>query len=186
MPSRGAAPLARTARAFLACFAAALLLAALPPPADAHAVMVQPRARNWLAYLQDSYYWPHGLSMGGVDVVSNKGRLTYPDGRRGMCGDAYNETRWDRPGAVQAAYAPGQTVNLDVVMQVQHMGKVGVQVCALDAKQGQQRDKCRVRSLRGKGGAPPWSRQSLCITAPAAAGPIAESYCFALHKHTNG
>jgi hypothetical protein len=44
----------------------------------------------------------------GVSVVSDKGRLQYPKGRRNYCGDAHNENRWDKPGSIQATYAEGQ------------------------------------------------------------------------------
>jgi len=30
-----------------------------------HALMVYPPSRNWLAYLEQNYYWSHGLSAGG-------------------------------------------------------------------------------------------------------------------------
>lgn len=44
----------------------------------------------------------------GVDVVSNKRKLSYPQGRHGYCGDAYNEKKWDVPGTTQSTYVQGQ------------------------------------------------------------------------------
>jgi hypothetical protein len=46
--------------------------------------------------------------LAGVDVVSNKGKLKWPHGRHGLCGDAFNEKKWDVPGQVQQTYMQGQ------------------------------------------------------------------------------
>lgn len=54
--SRAAAPRAA---------AAALLLLQLLAPATGHGMMINPRSRNWAAYLQNNYYYAHGLNMGG-------------------------------------------------------------------------------------------------------------------------
>jgi hypothetical protein len=61
------APLRRGA----AAAAAGLLLAAaallqLAAPAAAHGVLIQPRSRNWNAYLDWGFNYAHGLSMGGA------------------------------------------------------------------------------------------------------------------------
>jgi len=45
---------------------AVLLLAALAPTAEAHGIMIQPRSRNWKAYLDWNFNYAHGLSMGGA------------------------------------------------------------------------------------------------------------------------
>lgn len=129
-----------------------LLLVSLLAEVSCHGVLLQPRSRNWLAYIKESFYNSHALNAGGrlgrygcvpaascvpalagesccelavrdfstftssdrnvsitgVDVVSNKRRLTYPAGRHGYCGDAHNEKRWDVPGTTQATYTQGQ------------------------------------------------------------------------------
>jgi hypothetical protein len=124
-----------------------LALAALAArPAAAHGVMLQPPSRNWLAYLEHGFNWAHGLSAGGAKVVSDDGKLTYPNGRRGYCGDPFNETRWDRPGRLMATYAAGQAINLDVVVAINHLGKFGVEICPIDAKPGE--GKCRALTLK--------------------------------------
>jgi hypothetical protein len=40
--------------------------------------------------------------------VSNKGKLKWPHGRHGLCGDAHNQKKWDVPGEVQQQYMAGQ------------------------------------------------------------------------------
>lgn len=43
----------------------ALLLCCCCQHVTSHALMVYPASRNWLAYLEQNYYWSHGLSAGG-------------------------------------------------------------------------------------------------------------------------
>jgi hypothetical protein len=144
-----------------------LVLLQLAAHVAGHGLLLQPRSRNWLAYLNSNNYWSHGLNAGGeschpcfcitsehlqhiniaatdrlqqqllqllssdhlactctanlttfpslccpmlagVNVVSNKGKLKWPHGRHGLCGDAYNEQKWDVPGEVQQTYMAGQ------------------------------------------------------------------------------
>lgn len=75
----------------------------LPP-----GLLLWPRSRNWIAYLDQNFYWSHGLNAGGYNAVGDNGRMRWPAGRHGMCGDAWNESRWDTPGPVQATYVEGQ------------------------------------------------------------------------------
>ncbi|KIZ01099.1 hypothetical protein MNEG_6862 [Monoraphidium neglectum] len=111
--------------------------------------MIQPRSRNWMAYLQTGFNYAHGLSAGGAATVSDKGRLRYPDGRRNYCGDAHNEDRWDKPTSPVVTYTTGQVINVDVVVAVNHMGRMSMQVCPLDAKPKQ--GKCKNLYLKGHG-----------------------------------
>lgn len=45
--------------------AALALLLVMVAPAAGHGMMIQPRSRNWVAYLEQNYPWAHGLNMGG-------------------------------------------------------------------------------------------------------------------------
>lgn len=136
-----------------AAAAVALLLSvvtiSLVAPAAGHGVLIFPKSRNFLSYLQNNFNYAHGLSMGGVDVVSDFGKLTYPNGRRNYCGDAHNEYKWDQAGPIQTTYRSGQTIAIDVVMAVNHMGHFQFQVCPLDAKPGQ--GKCKQLYLKAPG-----------------------------------
>jgi len=81
--------------------------------------------------------------------VSDHSKLTYPNGLRGGCGDPHYETKWDNPGEVTATYVPGQVINIDTVIAVNHMGKFEVEICPLDAKPGQ--GKCQPLTLKAPG-----------------------------------
>eukprot|EP00775_Hariotina_reticulata_P008431 gene8431-8614_t len=94
-----------------------------------------------IAYFERNYYWSHGLNAGGAFEVSNKGKLRYPAGRYGMCGDAAWESKWDQPGPVQAEYSEGQVIQIDILIAVNHVGRMDMTVCDLDAKVGQD-SKC--------------------------------------------
>jgi hypothetical protein len=41
-----------------------------------HGLMLQPRSRNWLAYLGSNNYWAHGLNAGGEsrDLCSGRSK----------------------------------------------------------------------------------------------------------------
>eukprot|EP00878_Enallax_costatus_P029665 GHUV01032205.1.p1 GENE.GHUV01032205.1~~GHUV01032205.1.p1 ORF type:complete len:275 (+),score=48.24 GHUV01032205.1:164-988(+) len=128
----------------------ALLLVSLAAEVASHGVLLQPRSRNWLAYVKESYYNSHGLNAGGVDVVSKKRKLTYPQGRHGYCGDAYNQQRWDVPGSTQASYVQGQEITVDFVIATNHLGRIDMTVCDLDAKP--EDNKCQsLQRADGKG-----------------------------------
>ncbi|WIA21942.1 hypothetical protein OEZ85_004308 [Tetradesmus obliquus] len=111
-----------------------LVLLQLAAHVAGHGLLLQPRSRNWLAYLSSNNYWSHGLNAGGVNVVSNKGKLKWPHGRHGLCGDSYNEKKWDVPGEVQQTYISGQEITIDTMIAVNHLGRLDMQICDLDAK----------------------------------------------------
>ena len=67
--------------------------------------------------------------------------MQWPRGRRGYCGDAYDETVWDKPGSIQVVYRAGQIITVDTVVAVNHLGRFDVWVCPVDAKVGE--GKCR-------------------------------------------
>ncbi|GBF92562.1 hypothetical protein Rsub_05176 [Raphidocelis subcapitata] len=144
--------MAPAARAALAA-AAALALLLLATPAHGHGILVHPPSRNWMMYLQKNLPRPHELNMGGPWVVSDGGKHRYPDsGRRGTCGDAWNETRWAAPAPVRAAYSAGQTLTADVLVVSNHMGRFKMQVCDVGDKQGKG-GRCRDLTLKSPGDA---------------------------------
>lgn len=136
-----------TAPALAALLLAAELLAAV----YAHGIMIQPKSRNWKAYLENGFDYAHGLSLGGAAKVSDYGKRTYPDGNRNYCGDAHDEKRWDVPGPPVVTYAEGQVINVDVLVAVQHMGRMMMQICPLDAKPKQGKCKQLYTKVNGKG-----------------------------------
>jgi len=86
------------------CVAVALLAGL----AAGHGVLLQPRSRNWLAYLNERYDWADALNSGGAKFVSGNGKRQWPHGLEGMCGDKYNERKWRNSGPVQASYVEGE------------------------------------------------------------------------------
>jgi hypothetical protein len=138
----------RRARSFvlLGPLALALLALTVAParPADAHGTLLQPRSRNFLAYLKGNEYYAHGLSAGGAGVMSDGGRLQWPAMRlEGICGGAPGNKHWDAPGAEPAAtYALGSTISVDAVITVNHLGRARVRLCPLDAKRADGGDGC--------------------------------------------
>jgi hypothetical protein len=60
--------------------AAALLvmLTLLVALSEGHGIMVHPRSRNWMAYLDWNFPWAHGLSMGGASQWGPSGRRLPP------------------------------------------------------------------------------------------------------------
>jgi hypothetical protein len=135
MPPRRTPALAAAAAAlFLALLAAAAL-----PAARGHAVMIDPASRPWLDYLERYNYNPHAVYAGGVNKVSEGGKLSWPSrSRYSICGDASDERKWDNAGPVKKTYSAGQTINVDVLFAQNHLGRMNVRLCPLDAKDESQ------------------------------------------------
>jgi hypothetical protein len=49
--------------------------------------------------------------------------------------------RWDKAGPVKAVYQVGQTIDVDVAVTVNHLGRFSMFLCPLDAKSGDRRCK---------------------------------------------
>jgi hypothetical protein len=81
--------------------------------------------------------------------VSDDGRLRWPAGKRGLCGDAWNATKFGSPGGVQATYRPGQTINVDALVAINHLGAFKMAVCPL--KPGKDGDACVPLLLKAPG-----------------------------------
>jgi hypothetical protein len=114
--------------------------AALVGVASGHAVMVEPKSRAWIDYLENYNYNPHAVSAGGVTKTSDGGKLQWPKRRaNGICGDAYDENKWDKPGKLTATYTAGSTIGVDVLLAQNHLGRITVRVCPIDAT---SEDKC--------------------------------------------
>ncbi|GBF99128.1 hypothetical protein Rsub_12020 [Raphidocelis subcapitata] len=174
MAAHRATPLAAVAALPLAALLL-LLAAALVPRAAAHAVMLEPKSRSWIDYLENYNYRPHEVFAGGVRAVSNNGALRWPQrNRQGICGDAAGQTKWDAPGRVVKTYRAGQAINVDILFAQNHLGRVNVRVCPLDATDERQ---CRtLERADGKGAdfdlpwTPGWWGVTDGYTAPAGGG----------------
>jgi hypothetical protein len=75
----------------------------------------------------------------GVRSVSKNGTLRWPQrNRSGICGDAAGQTKWDAPGRVVKTYRAGGTISVDILFAQNHLGRVNVRLCPLDAKTERQ------------------------------------------------
>jgi hypothetical protein len=172
------------ATAAAACLlAAVLVLAALVQQAAAHAVMIEPKSRQWYDYTLRYNYNPHAVNAGGgsrfslpaargppcaphkalrhaphaahtrthkrrkhkhtraclvhagVPVVSNKGKLQWPARNLGsICGDEPGKQKWNTPGQLGGSLKAGDTLKTDIVFAQNHLGRVWMRLCPLDAK----------------------------------------------------
>lgn len=84
--------------------AAALILSSV---VAGHGVLLQPRSRNMIAYLEQHYDWADELNSGGAKMVSQNGSRTWPYGKYGRCGDRHRTNKWGNAGPVQATYVEG-------------------------------------------------------------------------------
>ena len=136
----------------------ALLLLQLLAPAAAHSVMIDPPSRPWLDYLEKYNYNPHAVFAGGVASVSDGGKLKWPaHNMYSICGDAAGEKKWDTPGRVTKTYAAGDTISVDVLFAQNHLGRMNVRLCPLDAK---DEGSCKTLERAGGRGADfdlPWT-----------------------------
>lgn len=74
-------------------------------------------------------------SYAGVDVVSNKGKLQWPAKNLGsICGDEPGQKKWDTPGQVSGTYKAGGEITTDILFAQNHLGRVFMSVCPLNAK----------------------------------------------------
>lgn len=71
----------------------------------------------------------------GVAMVSDDGKLQWPArDRNGICGDAVGEKKWDVPGQIAQTYSSGQKITTDIVFAQNHLGRVQMRLCQLNAK----------------------------------------------------
>lgn len=74
-------------------------------------------------------------SSAGVDVVSNKGKLSWPARNLGsICGDEPGQKKWDTPGQIGGTYKAGGEITTDILFAQNHLGRVFMSVCPLNAK----------------------------------------------------
>jgi hypothetical protein len=76
----------------------------------------------------------------GAKKVGNHGALTWPARNLGsICGDAAGEKiKWDNPGRVTKTYQAGGTATVDIIFAQNHLGRVQLRLCPLDAKDESQ------------------------------------------------
>lgn len=71
----------------------------------------------------------------GVKVVSDAGKLKWPAHKmNGICGDAYNQNKWDKPGKISTVYKQGDTITIDLLFAQNHLGRINMRLCPLNAK----------------------------------------------------
>lgn len=67
--------------------------------------------------------------------MSKDGQLRWPQHHMdSICGDAAGQTKWDTPGRVGGFYKEGQVLTTDIVFAQNHLGRVYMRLCPLDAK----------------------------------------------------
>lgn len=135
-----------------------VVVALLLPSTRAHGFLDNPPGRNVIA---NSDYCPHCLNMGTVccrtgcsclclvcltrtsDVcvrqvkqVSNNGKLSWPEGMRGICGDPFNGPRkheeggeYYGDGTPSVTYARGGIAEIDIFLSTNHRGRFRFRIC---------------------------------------------------------
>lgn len=113
-----------------------LLVFGLLPSTRGHGFLGHPPARNVLA---NSDYCPHCLNMGTTRLVSNNGKLRWPEGLRGICGDPFNGPRPHEEGGKYygggtpvVTYARGGIAEIEVYLTTNHYGRFRFRVCKID------------------------------------------------------
>jgi len=108
-----------------------ILLLLSSTPSRGHGYLHTPPARNVLA---NSDYCPHCLNFGTVKSVSDNGRLQWPEGLRGICGDAYNGPRdheWGGKyygdGTPVASYSRGGIAEIDIFLSTKYVSRHAVE-----------------------------------------------------------
>ncbi|KAF6256157.1 hypothetical protein COO60DRAFT_1530799 [Scenedesmus sp. NREL 46B-D3] len=106
---------------------AALLALLAPAPVYSHGSLTVPRSRNVVSPIQGQTWWKDHGNGHGAQVVK-------PLNGPGVCGDPYQHygdaSFYSRsPGAIQATYSAGATINVQWWIQVNHGGRIGVKLC---------------------------------------------------------
>lgn len=71
----------------------------------------------------------------GVNVVSGGGKLQWPARNLGsICGDEPGQKKWISSGQVTGTYSSGSEITTDIVFAQNHLGRVFMSVCPLNAK----------------------------------------------------
>ena len=102
--------------------------------AHGHGSIIRPPARNVLAH-DDTC--PQCLNAGTTEAVSAKKTLKWPQGRHGLCGDAYEDSvprDHEAGGAFYkrglfTSYVQGQVIDIDILTTTNHNGKFGFRIC---------------------------------------------------------
>jgi hypothetical protein len=88
---------------------------------------------------------------GGTKAVSQNETLRFPQMHRsGVCGDAFGDSHWSKPGPVMANYTAGATIDVDVIFAQNHLGRYQVRLCPLDA-QDEEKDCTDLQRADGMG-----------------------------------
>ena len=102
-----------------------ILLLLASTPSRGHGYLRTPPARNVLA---NSDYCPHCLNFGTVKSVSDNGRLRWPEGLRGICGDAFGGPRdheWGGKyygdGTPVVSYSRGGIAEIEIFLSTKYV-----------------------------------------------------------------
>lgn len=156
---RGVAAAALVALVSVACLAAG---------AHGHAVMIEPKSRAWFDYLLRYNYNPHAINGGGKAMVSDNGKLQWPARNLGsICGDEVGKNKWDRPGPASelgGTYKAGQTLKTDIVFAQNHLGRVYVRLCPLNAKSEGECTQLQRADGKGSSFELPWTKNWWGVT----------------------
>lgn len=117
-------------------------------------MLTVPPARNWLAYVNDNYYWPDGNNAGGYKVVGQNGAAKWPYGKHSLCGDnVYSGKQpFMQQGPIVATYKQGQTVEVHFMITTNHYGRIEMRLCP----QGATEDKQCTKLMRADGKGVAW------------------------------
>lgn len=75
----------------------------------------------------------------GKLMVSRDYKLIWPARNiNGICGDEAGKSKWMKDGPVQGTYKAGSTINVDVLFAQNHLGRMNVRVCPLNAKDSKE------------------------------------------------
>lgn len=64
---------------------------------------------------------------GGTKAISQDETLVYPAMHKsGVCGDAFGESHWSKPGPVMTNYTSGAAIDVDIIFAQNHLGRYEV------------------------------------------------------------
>lgn len=113
-----------------------LLCGVFPTKVQSHGFLQYPKSRNFIASTAGNYC-PHCLNGGTVERVSESGKLKWPRGEHGICGDAKMDPVPRAHEAGGKFYAPGtfetlkqgDALNINLTITTNHNGRFEFRVC---------------------------------------------------------
>lgn len=103
-----------------------MMVSALVPAVAGHGYMLEPKSRNYLAYVAGQDYDPMSLNNGGPWASWPAGNWRFDGSAAPVCGrEAYDTV----PGPSQAVYHPGSIVPIQIKITAAHGGRFFFGVC---------------------------------------------------------